>query len=92
MKVKVSKSIDEIYKECHRNYDYAIESIINGFDPKSCEKAMAAVQGIRTIGDSVEVEISDDIITSIKEMMNRKDVSEDIIELLLWMGAVFPEI
>lgn len=92
MKVLVSKVIKELYQKNHKNYEYALESVINGFDPECYESAIKDVVEIKVNSEKVEVEVPDSAIHSIKELLGIDEVKTETIELLLWVAVLFPEI
>lgn len=92
MKIMVSKRIIELYKETNKNLDYALNSIVNSFDPECYEKAMRDVAEIRFNSEKVPVDVSESVMQIIKDSFCEDSITNGLIEVLLWIAVLFPEI
>ena len=92
METKVSKELQKIYKESHKNFDMAIMTLLDSFDQEVFLKAFDIINPISLKGDTVTIEIGDSAVKQIKDAFELKEVSDDLISLLLWTAVLFPEI
>lgn len=92
MQIKVSKGIKDIYKSQHKNYDYAIGSALDNFDPESFVKCFKIVKSFKLGGESEEISLGDGIVERIKSDLEQDNIDQKTIELLLWVGAILPEV
>lgn len=92
MKVMISKTVRDLYQESHKNYEYALESIMNGLDPETYIKAIKDIKKLESVGEKVEVNISDSATEMLKELLSVNEIESNTMELLLWVAVLFPEI
>ena len=92
MKIKVYKDIYNLYIKSHKNFDYAIDGILNSFDPECYEDALANILELKLNCERVELEISENIVRKIREALNLDKVKDELIEVLVWVAVLFPEI
>ncbi len=92
MKVKISKKLEEIYKKQHKNFDYAITSALDNFDPDSFVTCFEIVEDFKVSGDKCEITIGDNVAERIISDLERTSLDGKDVEILLWIGAVLPEV
>mgnify|MGYP003299276758 CR=1 FL=1 len=92
MNVMISKKLKTIYKEQHKNYDYAITSILDNFDPECYLTCFGLINEFELDGEKCDICIGDKVGKKISEDLNIDIVDDRTIELLLWIGALFPEV
>lgn len=92
MQVNISKKLIQLYKEQHKNYDYAVDFILDSMDPNSLKKCFKLVNNFELDGEKDCIEVSDELIQRILSDLNVELLPDKITELLIWMGAAFPEI
>lgn len=92
MKVKVSSELNDIYKRQHKNFDYAISSALNYVDPDSFIDCFEIVNGFEIKGVPIEIEIGDDLVNRLKNDFCIKTVDDKTVVILLWLGAILPEV
>lgn len=92
MKVEISKVVRDLYQENNKNYEYAIESLLNSLDPNSYESAITDIKKIESGSEKVEIDISDTTVKTIQAALNIENIKMETIELLLWVAVLFPEI
>lgn len=92
MKVSISKAIKDLYQESHKNYEYALESLMNSLDPATYVKAIKDIKRIDSISkERVEVEIPDSAVNMLKGLLDENEVKTETVELLLWVAVLMPE-
>lgn len=92
MKTMISKKLKAVYKEQHKNYDYAITSILDNFDPECYLACINLIKNFELDGEKSDVNIGDKLTKRIAEDLSLDTVDDRTIELLLWVGALFPEV
>lgn len=92
MKVQVSKTVKDLYQESHKNYQYALESLLNSLDPATYVKALQDVKKMDSVTDMVEIEIPDSTVNMLKDLLDVEEVKNEIIGVLLWVAVLLPEI
>lgn len=92
MKVMISKKLKAVYKEQHKNSDYAITSILDNFDPESYLTCFGLIKGFELDGEKCDICIGDKLAKRIAEDLSMDTVDDRTIELLLWIGVLFPEV
>ena len=85
-------SIKAVYKEQHKNYDYAITSILDNFDPECYLTCFGLIKDFELDGEKCDINIGDKLSKRIAEDLSLDIVDDRTIELLLWVGALFPEV
>ena len=92
MKVMISQKLKTVYKEQHKNYDYAISSILDNFDPKCYLTCFSLIKEFELDGEKCEICIGDKLAKRIAEDLSIDTINDRTIELLLWIGVLFPEV
>ncbi len=92
MKYMISKKLKAIYKEQHKNYDYAISSIMDNFDPDSYLACFEIIKSFELEGEKCEICIGDKLVERISADLNMDTLNDMTVEILLWIGVMFPEV
>ena len=92
MKIRISKELNNIYKKQHKNFDYAVTPILDNLDPESYVNCFNIVRGFELNGDKCEVSIGDNLTERIVADLEMDKLDNRTAELLLWLGAIFPEV
>ena len=92
MKVRISKKLNDIYRKQHKNFDYAISSILDNLDPDSYVSSFEIVKGFELEGEEVDINIGEDVAKRIIADLEMDSLDNMIVELLLWIGVIFPEV
>lgn len=92
MKVKISKKLNDIYQKQHKNYDYAVTSVLDNFDPESYAICFNIVKEFELDGDKCEISIGDELTGRIVDDLEIDNLDNRTAELLLWLGVIFPEV
>ena len=92
MEKKVSKELHKIYKKSHKNFDMAIMTLLDSFDQEVFLEAFSIINPISLKGDLVTISIGDSTVEQIKDAFKCKEISDNLIGLLLWTAVLFPEI
>ena len=92
MKVRISKRLIEIYKKQHKNYDYAISSALDNFDSESYTKCFEIVKEFGLDGELCEINLGDELVERIVDDLEIDNLDNRTAELLLWIGAILPEV
>ena len=56
------------------------------------QKALEAVSAFRIGKEYVEVELSQEITKSMEDLMGKESINSQVVELLLWIAVLLPEI
>ena len=93
MKLIINELIINEYKKAHKNFDYALDTLMNSLDPKHYLDVYNIVSEFK-IKDSnyQEVEIGEEVIERIRNEFNKNLIDSSVIELLLWVALLFPEV
>ena len=92
MTFQISEKLRDLYHNQSKNYEYAIDQIMNSFDPESFVECFRIVNGFDTIGDKCEINISDSLVDNMIKDLGLEHLDHKTVELVLWLGAVFPEV
>lgn len=92
MKVMVSKKLNDLYKKQHKNFDYAITSAMDNFDPESFITCFKIVNRFELDGEKCEIKIGDELAERIVSDLEMDSIDGKTAEILLWIGAVLPEV
>lgn len=90
MKVFVSKNLNRAFSSAHKNLNYTLDFLLSSVDLDTCAECLKLIEQFKLSGDRVEVEIDESNIKTIKKIFGSTDIS--IIEQLLWVSILFPEI
>ena len=90
MKVSVSNSLLDLYKKSKKNYNYALSFFLNSLDLEVCSKAMLLVENFKISGDKQIIEIDASNVSIITSIFG--DIDDDVVERLMWMAIMLPEI
>lgn len=92
MKVQISKSLYDIYEKQHKSFDYAVDKITDGFDPESYLLCIDMVDKFVLDGDKVEISLGEQLVNKLTGSLSITGFDDKTAELLLWLGAIFPEV
>ena len=92
MDVTISTDLHNIYKDSHKNLDMALMTLLDSLDPKAFQKAFDILNPISLTGDTIKIKIGDAATDQIRDTFGSKDIDNDLVNLLLWIGVLFPEI
>ena len=92
MKIQISLALEKIYKKQHKNYDYMVLSVLDNLDPQSYQECFKIVRNFDLGKDRTSIQIGDGVIQRIKDDFEVDAVDEMTIVLLLWVGAILPEV
>ena len=90
MKVLISAALQRAFQENHKNLNYSLSFLLNSMDLDTCSECLKLVEEFRLAGDRVEVVIDEDNVKNIKSIFEITENS--LIEQLLWVSILFPEI
>ena len=91
MKVKVSNELSKIYKLSHKNWNYSLDLLLGSLDLKTCRQCVTIVDDFSLSGEKSEIEVDNPLVERVESLFagSRDDL---LIEKLLWMAAMLPEI
>lgn len=91
MKVKVSNELSKIYKASHKNWNYSLDLLLGSLDLKTCLQCVTIVNGFSLSGEKSEIEIDNPLIARVESLFaGCRD--ELLVEKLIWIAAMLPEI
>ena len=92
MVVNVSVNLLNIYKENRRNYDMALMTLLDSFDNATFRSAFSAIDAFALLGQKAEITIGAAAVEQIKQTFECEEISDQLINELLWIAVLFPEI
>lgn len=92
METRISKELQKIYKDSNKNYDMALMRLLDSLDPEVFQRAFDIIKPISLKGEMVTIKIGDSVTKQIKDAFECEEVNENLINLLLWIAVLFPEI
>lgn len=92
MKLIVSKKLNDLYNKQHKNFDYAVASALDNFDPDSFVTCFKIIKGFELDGEKCEINIGDELAERIVTDLEMDSLDGKTAEILLWIGAVLPEV
>ena len=92
MIVKVSANLLNIYKENRRNYDMALMTLLDSFDNATFQRAFSEIGTFTLLGQKTEITIGASATEQIKQAFQCEEISEKLINELLWIAVLLTEI
>ena len=92
MDVFISDDLQRIYKASHKNYDMAIMALLDSFDPNVFQPAFDIISSFSLTGDKTQISLGNAAVGQIKSTFSGNDITNDLINTLLWIAVLFPEI
>ena len=90
MKVLISDSLKKVFLSSHKNFNYSLDFILSSLDLDTCSNGINLIDEFKLCGDKVEIEIDDSNIKIISKIFGNSE--SPLIEKLLWVSVMFPEI
>ena len=90
MRVKISKELKQLYDTSKKEPEYSLQFIADSMDPDCC--AAVLVQKFSISDDVCEIAISDHLVEVLKQELNLGEISNMLLEALLWVAILFPEV
>lgn len=88
----VSKKIMTLYRSSKRNHDLALHTILNSFDPDTYETAFEIAGIEMNPCESEKIEIGEESYRLLTESFPKNRIDNMLINQLLWIAVLFPEI
>lgn len=94
MEVKLSTSLCQLYKESKKNMDQALSLLLDSMDPECYMKVFEQICLVESIQDNkrTKVSLGDSVSKQIYEAFDKEAINDNLINELLWIAALFPEI
>ena len=92
MQVRISKKLKDLYQKAKKSPGYSLQFVADSIDPDCCASAAALVQQFMIDEELCEVTISDDLIAVLKKELDLTEISDMLLEALLWVAILFPEV
>jgi hypothetical protein len=90
MKIQISEKLNSAYIAAHKNHNYALNFLLSSIDSDTCAECFKLIGEFKLLGDRIAVEIDESNLTTIQGLFENAD--NDLIEQLLWVAILFPEI
>ena len=90
LKVTISEELKNVFLSSRKNYNYSLNFLLSSIDLKTCPECMKLIKVFDLSGNRIEVEIDDNNIKTIKSFFGNTENA--LIEQLLWISILFPEI
>ena len=94
MEVNISSSLQGLYKESKKNIDMALSFLLDSMDPVCYQKVFEGMQlkALKKNDTMVKAKLGDSVTAQLKETFDEKQISDNLINTLLWIAILFPEI
>ncbi|MEE0955327.1 MAG: hypothetical protein U0L49_05845 [Eubacterium sp.] len=94
MEANISKSLIELYKSSKKNIDRALSMFLDSMDPDCYEKTFEQIQLVSNKKEESKekVKLGDSVTGQIKEAFGKEKINDGLIETLMWVAVLFPEI
>ena len=90
MQVQVSKKLLAAFSEQKKNPNYALSFVLNSMDPDSCTEGLKLVDVFSFNSETEAINIDAKNVKLIQ--LTYDEVDTAIVERLLWIALLFPEI
>lgn len=90
MKVFISESLNRAFFSAHKNLNYSLDFLLSSVDLDICAECLKLIEQFKLSGGCVEVEIDEGNLKAIRKIFG--STKSSIIEQLLWVSILFPEI
>lgn len=90
MKIQVSERLIGEYKNAKKNPNYSLSTVLSSIDVDTCRTAMDVIEEVKLLGGRIEINVDEENAKAINSLFGKCDAS--IIEKLLWVAFLFPEI
>lgn len=90
MRFDLSKKLISAYREHEKNPNYSLTFILNSVDPRACATGVGLIDSFIIFDEKVSFEIDDSNIRAMKALFGSADA--DIVEKMLWMAFMLPEV
>lgn len=89
MQFELSEKLIKKYSEDSKNPNYSLTFLLNSLDPNTCVSAIKLVDVFNLQGNVITYEIDEKNIKIIKTLF--KEIDNKLIEKLLWIALLLPE-
>lgn len=90
MKIPVSQQILDAYSSFGKNPNYALTFLLDSLDIDTATKFMSLSRGFQFDGTKSEFDLDTKNATAVAQIFGVTDAT--VVEKLLWVAALFPEI
>lgn len=90
MTAQVSLRLIRAYETSKKNPNYQLDFLLNSIDLDTCNAASKLVEEFKLLGDAHAITIDDNNVKRIQKFYGCCD--NGLIEQLLWVALMFPEI
>ena len=90
MTARISQRLLKAYTTSKKNANYQLDFLLNSMDLDTCRDSVKLVEEFKLLGDVQELIIDESNVKRIEKMFGCCDNS--LIEQLLWIALMFPEI
>lgn len=90
MEIKVSEELIIIYKKNNKNWNYAIDFLLNSIDPFCYKDTFKIFKELELEGEKINIEIITNVAERIKKDFDYID--SELVETLMWIALMFPEV
>ena len=89
MILEVNQTLLTAYKTAHKNPNYALNFILNTLDPSIVKEGISLPCNFTIQGNSTTFKVDDNNAKIMQEVFGKID--KDLIERLLWIAYLMPE-
>ena len=90
MKVLISEKLHNAFLSSKKNHNYSLNFLLSSIDLNTCPDCMKLLKEFELLGSRIEVEVDDSNLKLIQSIFGSTD--NNLIEQLLWISILFPEI
>lgn len=92
MTFSVSTQLLEIFEGCHKNCDMALMTLLDSLDNNTYQGAFSSIDSFSLAGEKTEITIGVAVIKQIKQAFQYETISDQLINELLWIAVLLPEV
>lgn len=92
MVVKINTDLIELYNNCKRDVEYSLSQLLDSIPNEYSKNVIDIFDEFTLKENSTEYEIEDCLINKIIEKFEVKNKVDKVINLLVWIAFLFPEI
>ena len=90
MKILISERLQNLFLLSHKNLNYSLNFLLSSIDLDTCPACVKLVKEFVLLGNRVEVEIDDSNVQAMQRIFG--NIENTLVEQLLWISILFPEI
>lgn len=90
MNIEIGESLHTLYSSANKTPNYALSYLLSSIDIDNCSQCFSVIEEFHIIGKRVSISIDNSNVSTINDIFGNAE--PHLIELLLWVAVLFPEI